>query len=64
MANRRLPLLVATRVDARERALIDAAAELEGLTTTQLVRRILLPAVAERVSRAAGELVRQGCASA
>jgi uncharacterized protein (DUF1778 family) len=56
MENRVRPHLVATRVTRPERALIEAAAALEGMTVTDLLRGIVLPAVASRVTRAAGEV--------
>ncbi len=57
MAKRKHPILIATRVTPRERALIDAAAGLDGVTVKDLLRRIVLPAAAERVARAAGEFL-------
>lgn len=55
MANRKHPVLVATRTTKRERALIGAAAELEGISVKDLLRRIVLPVVAERVASCAAE---------
>jgi uncharacterized protein (DUF1778 family) len=60
MANRKHPVLVATRMDKRERALLGAAAELEGVTVKDLIRQIVLPVVAQRVARSAAELQVQG----
>jgi NifB/MoaA-like Fe-S oxidoreductase len=56
MARRRFPVLVATRVTEKERAMIGAAAEAEGLTIGGLVRKLLLPGVARLVAQAASEL--------
>jgi uncharacterized protein (DUF1778 family) len=54
--NRKHPILTATRLTANERALVNAAAELEGITVKDLIRSIVLPEVAERVTRSAEEL--------
>ena len=51
MANRRYPVVVATRVTTSERALIDAAAAMDGLPISELVRNAVLPAVRERLER-------------
>lgn len=45
MARRTKPILVATRVTEEERALIDMAARIAGLTITELLRRIILPEI-------------------
>lgn len=47
---------MATRVSKRERVLIDTAAELEGLSMTDLLREIVLPAAAARVAQHAQQL--------
>lgn len=46
----RKELVVSTRVRAEERALIRAVAESEGLTVSEAVREILMPAVREHLS--------------
>ncbi len=56
MANRRHPLMVATRVTRTERALIDAAAEAKGVTVTEFLRDIVLPAVGREVAAHAAAL--------
>lgn len=56
MPNRRHPVVVAARLTERERALIGAAAELEGVTIHDLLRRIVLPAAALRVAASAQEI--------
>lgn len=48
--------MVATRVTKTERALVDAAADLGGVTVGDLVRGILLPEVARRVTKSAREV--------
>ena len=58
--NRKHPVLTATRFTHRERALVNLAAEIEGVTVKDLLRGIVLPAVAERVARSAEEMARQG----
>jgi len=60
MANRKHPVLVATRVTVGERAIIEAAAEMEGQSVSTLLRRIVLPAVGERVAREAATLRQAG----
>lgn len=62
MATRRHPALVATRVTTQERVAIDAAAELAGVSVTRLLRTIILPAVAQRLSESAAELTRSEAA--
>lgn len=49
-ANRRFPVLLATRVTKRERALVDACAEMTGMNVTRLIRSILMPEVARRLT--------------
>lgn len=49
--------VVAARVSETERALLRAAASVEGVPVATLLRRIVLPAVAERVTRTAQEVV-------
>jgi hypothetical protein len=56
MANRKHPVLVATRMTKRERALVGAPAELEGVSVKDLLRSIVLPVVAERVASSAAEM--------
>ncbi len=54
--NRRKPVLTAMRLTKAERVLVDTAAELDRATVNDLLRRIVLPAVCERVTRSAMEL--------
>ncbi|MFC1791914.1 hypothetical protein ACFL0I_05595 [Gemmatimonadota bacterium] len=49
MAERRFPVLTATRFTEAERALIDAVARVEGVTVTTLLRRMVLPQVRDRL---------------
>lgn len=56
MPIRRRPYLVATRVTRAERVMIEAVAETQGVTVTELLREIVLPAVGERVAAQANEL--------
>jgi len=58
MAERRFPVLVATRVTRCERAMIVAAAASSGLNVSTLIRRILLPAVGEHLAAEAAVLTR------
>jgi hypothetical protein len=62
MPKRKRPVLVATRVTSRERAAIDAAAELADVPVSTLLRIIILPAVAQRLSESAAELTRSEAA--
>jgi len=54
--NRKHAVLTATRLTERERALVDMAAKMEGVTVKDLIRGIVLPAVSERVASAAAEI--------
>jgi hypothetical protein len=54
MARRRRPEVVSTRVFERDRALIRALAEAEGLSVSEAVYRLLLPAVRQRLAEVAG----------
>jgi uncharacterized protein (DUF1778 family) len=66
MANRRHPILVATRVTARERALIDAAAKVECVSVNDLLRAIVLPEVGRRLAKQVSSLEaedRMSCAT-
>lgn len=56
MSNRRRPFIVSTRTTRAEKALIRAVADAEGVSVCDLLHRILLPAVAERVTRQAAEI--------
>lgn len=56
MATRRYPILTATRFDRRERALIDAVAASEGVTVTELLRRLILPQVGAMLRDSANDL--------
>lgn len=58
MANRTHPVLVATRVTAPQRALIEAAAKAKGMTITELVREALLPVARQAIEDSLGVL---GC---
>jgi hypothetical protein len=51
--------MVATRVSEKERAVVDAAARIEGITVHELLRQIVIPAVAERVAISATEMQSQ-----
>lgn len=44
------PILVATRVTLRQRAVIDAAAAAEGVSISELLREIIVPAAAARLT--------------
>lgn len=50
MARRNRPIVISTRVRVYERALIRAVAESEGVTVSEAVHRLLMPAVQERLS--------------
>ena len=52
MARRRHPHLVATRMTTEQRDATAFAASLDGVTVTEFLRRALMPAVQERISRA------------
>lgn len=54
-AKRRRPVVLSTRITDRERALVDAAAALEGVPVSSLVRTIIVPAARQRVANAAAE---------
>ena len=56
MPKRRYPVMVATRVTQKERAVLDAAARIEGVSVNDLLRRIVIPAVVERVATSAAEM--------
>lgn len=49
MANRERPVVVSTRVKPAERALITAVAEAEGVSVSEALHRLLMPAVRGRV---------------
>lgn len=51
MAQQKPSILVATRMNPRERKMVGVAAALEGVTIDRLVRQIVLPVVEERVAR-------------
>lgn len=53
---RRKPIVTALRVDQRERRMIDQAAADAGIPVATLLRRIVLPEIATRVSQAAQEM--------
>ena len=53
MAKRSRPFTVATRVDARESRLIEAASRLEGQTVSDMIRDAVLPHARERLAQAA-----------
>ena len=46
-------VVVSTRVDTRERALIRALAEAEEVSTCEVLHRLLIPAVRERLAELA-----------
>jgi hypothetical protein len=54
MTRRERPEVVSTRVVARERALIRALAEAEGVSVCEVLHRVLIPAVRERLAALAG----------
>ena len=54
--SRRRPVLTAMRLTEAERVMVDTAADLDRATVNDLLRRIVIPAVCERVSRSAVEL--------
>jgi uncharacterized protein (DUF1778 family) len=56
MAKRTHEVLTATRLSPAERRTLEAAAALEGVTITELMRRIVLPAVGRRLVEAAADL--------
>ncbi len=49
MANRRRPIIVATRVDAVEKKILDAGCAAAGLRVTDFVRRAILEAARQRL---------------
>lgn len=55
MANRERPQVVSTRVKPSERALISAVAEAEGVSVSEALHRLLMPAVRDRLREIAGE---------
>ncbi len=59
MSNRARPLVVSTRTTRAEKALIRVAAEAAGMSVSDLVHGIVLPAVTARVSRSVEEFERQ-----
>ena len=50
---RERPIVVSTRVDPRERALIRALANVEEVSTSEALHRLLVPAVRERLAELA-----------
>jgi uncharacterized protein (DUF1778 family) len=59
MVQRERPVVVSTRVTARERALIAALAEAEGKTVSDMLNRLIMPAVCSRLA----EVAREGAGS-
>jgi hypothetical protein len=53
MATRDRPVVVSTRVQPSERALIRALSEAEGISVCEAVHRVLMPAVRERLTEVA-----------
>jgi hypothetical protein len=50
MSNRSRPLVVSTRVEIENAALVRALAEIEGQTVCQIVHEILISAVRDRLA--------------
>lgn len=50
---RERPIVVSTRVDPRERALIRALADIEEVSISEALHRLLVPAVRERLAELA-----------
>ena len=55
MPNRRHPFTIAARVDHAEKALLEAAARVEGGTINDLVRAAVIPLARERLGAALQE---------
>ena len=55
MGRRQKPVVVSTRVHPHERALISALSEAEGVSICEALRRVLLPAVRQRLTELAAE---------
>jgi hypothetical protein len=50
MAKRERPVVVSTRVTPRERSLIAAIAQAEGISICEVLHRMVMPAVRERIT--------------
>ncbi len=53
MVERRRPVVVSARVTRPERIMVEAAAEIEGVTVSELLHRLAMPRVREIVTELA-----------
>ncbi len=56
MERRKRRFLTAMRLDHQQKAMVDVVAEIEGVSVDELLRSIVIPAIAERLSERVTEI--------